>query len=117
MPELPDLTVYLDALERRVAGRRLLGLRLGSPFVLRSVDPPVSEIAGRTVVDVLVRKGRAHAFRSARLPRGPEHRGTGCRFASALATELGRGAAAEHAVSKARSLVRRTFRSPREPGA
>ena len=52
MPELPDLTVYLDALERRVAGRRLLGLRLGSPFVLRSVDPPVSEIAGRTVVDL-----------------------------------------------------------------
>ena len=50
MPELPDLTVYLDALERRVVGRRLLGLRLGSPFVLRSVDPPVSEIAGRKVV-------------------------------------------------------------------
>ena len=50
MPELPDLTVYLDALERRVVGRRLLGLRLGSPFVLRSVDPPVSEISGRNVV-------------------------------------------------------------------
>jgi formamidopyrimidine-DNA glycosylase len=49
VPELPDLTVYLDALERRVVGRRLLGLRLGSPFVLRSVDPPVSEIAGRKV--------------------------------------------------------------------
>ncbi len=50
MPELPDLTVYLDALERRVVGRRVLGLRLGSPFVLRSVDPAPAEIAGRKVV-------------------------------------------------------------------
>jgi formamidopyrimidine-DNA glycosylase len=50
VPELPDLTVYLDALERRVQGRRLLALRFASPFVLRSVDPPASEIAGREVV-------------------------------------------------------------------
>jgi formamidopyrimidine-DNA glycosylase len=50
MPELPDLTVYLDALERRVLGRGLRGLRLGSPFVLRSVDPAPAEIAGRKVV-------------------------------------------------------------------
>jgi len=50
VPELPDLTVYLDALERRAVGRRVLGLRLGSPFVLRSVDPAPAEIAGRKVV-------------------------------------------------------------------
>ncbi|HEX5045120.1 MAG TPA: DNA-formamidopyrimidine glycosylase family protein [Candidatus Polarisedimenticolaceae bacterium] len=50
MPELPDLTIYLDALERRVVGRRLLGLRLGSPFVLRSVDPAPADVAGRKVV-------------------------------------------------------------------
>jgi len=50
VPELPDLTVYLDALERRVLDRRLLGLRLGSPFVLRSVDPGPAEIAGLKVV-------------------------------------------------------------------
>ena len=52
MPELPDLTVYLDALERRVVGRRLLGLRLASPFVLRSVDPGPAEIAGHKVVSL-----------------------------------------------------------------
>jgi formamidopyrimidine-DNA glycosylase len=50
VPELPDLTVYLDALERRVKGRALLGLRLASPFVLRSVDPRPGELAGRAVV-------------------------------------------------------------------
>jgi len=50
VPELPDLTVYLDALERRVVGRRVLGLRLGSPFVLSSVDPAPADIAGKMVV-------------------------------------------------------------------
>ena len=49
MPELPDVTVYLDALDRRVRGRRLAGVRLMSPFVLRSVDPPLSSVAGTTV--------------------------------------------------------------------
>jgi formamidopyrimidine-DNA glycosylase len=49
VPELPDLTVYLDALERRVRGRRLTGVRLMSPFVLRSVDPPLAAVAGTTV--------------------------------------------------------------------
>ncbi|HEY7140128.1 MAG TPA: DNA-formamidopyrimidine glycosylase family protein [Methylomirabilota bacterium] len=50
MPELPDVVAYLTALEPRVLGRRLERLRLASPFVLRSVDPPVSEVEGRTVV-------------------------------------------------------------------
>ncbi len=49
MPELPDVTVYVEALEARVAGGRLERLRLVSPFVLRSVTPPVSAIAGRAV--------------------------------------------------------------------
>ena len=49
MPELPDVTVYREALERRVVGERLQGLRLASPFVLRSVDPAPGELAGRTV--------------------------------------------------------------------
>jgi hydroxymethylpyrimidine/phosphomethylpyrimidine kinase len=98
-----------DAGEARRAAELLEALGFGGVVVKGG------HLAGRTVVDVLVRKGRAHAFRSARLPRGLEHRGTGCRFASALATELGRGTAAERAVSTARSLVRRTFRRPREP--
>ena len=50
MPELPDVVAYLTALEPRVLGKRLARIRLASPFVLRSVDPPVSDVEGRTVV-------------------------------------------------------------------
>jgi formamidopyrimidine-DNA glycosylase len=49
MPELPDVTVYVEALDARIRGARLVGLRLASPFVLRSVDPSPAEVAGRTV--------------------------------------------------------------------
>ena len=49
MPELPDITIYLDALSRRVQGRRLLEARLASPFLLRTVDPPVTSFTGQTV--------------------------------------------------------------------
>jgi hypothetical protein len=42
MPELPDVTVYLEALTSRTVGRRLCRLRLQSPFLLRSVEPPAS---------------------------------------------------------------------------
>ncbi|HVG80371.1 MAG TPA: DNA-formamidopyrimidine glycosylase family protein [Patescibacteria group bacterium] len=50
MPELPDVTVYLEALERRILGARLEHVRLLTPFVLRSVDPPLSAAAGKAVV-------------------------------------------------------------------
>ena len=50
MPELPDITLYLDALERRVEGRTLWRVQLVSPFVLRSVEPPLSELSGKTVI-------------------------------------------------------------------
>jgi formamidopyrimidine-DNA glycosylase len=49
MPELPDVTVYLEALATRIGGARLERIRLANPFVLRSVDPPPAEVAGRTV--------------------------------------------------------------------
>ena len=49
MPELPDLTVYLEHLERRVVGERLLDIRLASPFVLRSVTPSVEDVRDRLV--------------------------------------------------------------------
>jgi len=52
VPELPDVTVYVESLERRIAGVRLDGVRLASPFVLRSVDPPLDACRGRTVVGV-----------------------------------------------------------------
>jgi formamidopyrimidine-DNA glycosylase len=49
VPELPDVVAYLEALERRVLGAPLLGLRIASPFVLRSVDPAPAVLAGRRV--------------------------------------------------------------------
>jgi len=50
VPELPDVTVYLEALERRILGARLEHVRLLTPFVLRSVDPPLSAATGKAVV-------------------------------------------------------------------
>jgi formamidopyrimidine-DNA glycosylase len=52
VPELPDVTVYVEALRERLDGARLERLRLATPFVLRSVDPPPGEVAGRAVVGV-----------------------------------------------------------------
>ncbi|HKU62853.1 MAG TPA: DNA-formamidopyrimidine glycosylase family protein [Gemmatimonadales bacterium] len=49
MPELPDVVVYLEALERRILQQPLDAIRLLSPFVLRSVDPPVGDVVGRRV--------------------------------------------------------------------
>lgn len=50
MPELPDIRLYLAALEPRVTGQTLTGVRLLNPFLLRSVAPPLAEAAGRRVV-------------------------------------------------------------------
>ena len=61
MPELPDIEVYLDALRERIEGHELLGVRLGSPFLLRSVDPPVADVAGRRVTG-LHRLGKRIVF-------------------------------------------------------
>lgn len=52
MPELPDITVYVEALNRRVAGATLDDVRLRSPFLLRSVDPPIAEAKGKVVIEV-----------------------------------------------------------------
>jgi formamidopyrimidine-DNA glycosylase len=49
MPELPDVVVYIEALEKRLLGRRLEGVRLASPFFLRSVRPAITEVRGRRV--------------------------------------------------------------------
>jgi formamidopyrimidine-DNA glycosylase len=50
VPELPDLTVYLEHLERRTRGDVLEGIRLGSPFVLRTVSPAPADVAGARVL-------------------------------------------------------------------
>ena len=57
MPELPDLIVYIEALRQHIAGRRLDRVLLSSPFVLRSVDPPLESIFG-TVVGAIERIGK-----------------------------------------------------------
>jgi formamidopyrimidine-DNA glycosylase len=49
MPELPDIAAYITALESRIIGQRLERVRLGSPFLLRSVQPPLSDVDGRNV--------------------------------------------------------------------
>jgi formamidopyrimidine-DNA glycosylase len=51
MPELPDILLYLHALRPRIGGRHVRGVRLASPFLLRSIDPPLSAINGRRIVD------------------------------------------------------------------
>ncbi len=61
MPELPDITIYIEALEKRVLGRPLEKVRVAKPFLLRTVEPPISEIEGKQVV-ALHRLGKRIAF-------------------------------------------------------
>jgi formamidopyrimidine-DNA glycosylase len=61
MPELPDVELYLHALGPRVRRQRLDRLRLGNPFVVRTIDPPASVLEGRTVFD-LQRMGKRIVF-------------------------------------------------------
>ena len=49
MPELPDITIYLEALEARIVGRPIDAVRIVGPSLLRSVDPPIAEATGREV--------------------------------------------------------------------
>jgi formamidopyrimidine-DNA glycosylase len=52
MPELPDVTVYVEALRERAGGATLQRIRFATPFVLRSVDPPVADLVGRAATGV-----------------------------------------------------------------
>ena len=52
MPELPDIVVYCEALESRILGTTLTRIRISSPFLVRSVDPPVDALHGQRVVSV-----------------------------------------------------------------
>jgi formamidopyrimidine-DNA glycosylase len=61
MPELPDIAAYLTALEPRVVGQLLVKVRLASPFLLRSVEPPIARTEGRQVVG-LRRLGKRIVF-------------------------------------------------------
>src|SRR6188472_1442527 len=49
MPELPDVELYRSALTARVSGQPIDAVRIGNPFVVRTYDPPIEAIVGRTV--------------------------------------------------------------------
>jgi formamidopyrimidine-DNA glycosylase len=49
MPELPDVTVYVEALERRIVGETLTAIKIQSPFLLRTFEPPLDAVRGKTV--------------------------------------------------------------------
>ncbi len=53
MPELPDITVYIDCLRSRILGEVLEKIEIVSPFLLRTFDPSIADIEGRTVNDLL----------------------------------------------------------------
>ena len=61
MPELPDITVYIEGLESRVVGQPLVDVRIATPFLLRTVDPPLSSVGGKVVRGVR-RIGKRIAF-------------------------------------------------------
>jgi formamidopyrimidine-DNA glycosylase len=50
MPELPDITVYIEALEKRILGQTLQGTRVVSPFLLRTANPPLASASGKRVL-------------------------------------------------------------------
>jgi len=50
MPEFPDIIVYIEALEQRILGQTLQRVQLGSPFLLRTAQPPITSVEGRKVV-------------------------------------------------------------------
>jgi formamidopyrimidine-DNA glycosylase len=52
LPELPDITVYIEALERRTVGHTLEKIRIANPFLVRSVDPPISSAESKRVEEI-----------------------------------------------------------------
>jgi formamidopyrimidine-DNA glycosylase len=52
MPELPDIVAYVEALQRRTVGQTVENVRIRGPFVVRSVDPPISAVAGHEIVGI-----------------------------------------------------------------
>src|SRR5262247_2456450 len=61
MPELPDIALYIEALEKRVLGQALRNVRISSPFLLRTAVPPIQSLHERKVIQ-LRRIGKRIAF-------------------------------------------------------
>ena len=69
MPELPDIVVYVESLERRIVGLTLDQVRLKSPFVLRTAVPPLTDVIGKRILAV-----RRIGKRIALVMEGMDHR-------------------------------------------
>jgi formamidopyrimidine-DNA glycosylase len=52
MPELPDIDIYIEALDKRILGHTLQSVRLKSPFLLRTAEPPISTVEGKKVEEL-----------------------------------------------------------------
>jgi len=52
MPELPDITIYIEALEKRILGHKLERIQLNSPFLVRTASPPIGSLEGKTVFEL-----------------------------------------------------------------
>ena len=65
MPELPDITAYISALEPRILGQPLEHVRIASPFLLRTAQPPLASAEGHIVREVR-RIGKRIAYRASR---------------------------------------------------
>jgi len=52
VPELPDITIYIEALEKRISGHTIERIQLNSPFLLRTASPPISAIEGKKVIEL-----------------------------------------------------------------
>jgi formamidopyrimidine-DNA glycosylase len=52
MRELPDITIYIESLQSRIVGQPLQRIRIASPFLLRSVDPPITDAENKRVLDL-----------------------------------------------------------------
>lgn len=52
MPELPDIVVYIEALEQRIQDQRLMRVQIATPFLLRTAVPPITSVEGRKVVQL-----------------------------------------------------------------
>jgi formamidopyrimidine-DNA glycosylase len=110
MPELPEINTYVDALERRVLGRPLEAVRLRSPSLLRTYDPPLGAAEGRRVAGLrrlgkrivlgldedlflvihLMIAGRLHwRPRGAAVPKKGKHCAFDCPRGTLLLTEAG----------------------------
>jgi formamidopyrimidine-DNA glycosylase len=52
MPELPDIVIYIEALQKRILDQQLKGVRIAHPFLLRTAEPPVSSVENRNVIEL-----------------------------------------------------------------